>query len=465
MKKTITIGVSILSILLIVSGIGLIVGENVEEKNSLKKADKVITQYLAAIESGDTNAAYKMLANTSTDWLNITEFNKFIDVYTMEEKVSFEIDKKRKLEVQKIIEQKIENLNRYVKSNANAKDKKTLGLKNMLKTLKSKDMVYVPVKRSYIRVVAGKKVTVEDELVYAVVKGKDSRKIFFELNSFEDIRSSYLFGKAQVLTVESMESQNGSQQVNENIEKITKCINYAETLNEKYYLKNATDVKVKIFRAYIDLLRKNHNGAILKLKDAQKIAENKVDILKTKQVLSEVYISMGDYGSALEVLKEAMEVDPESEIMRISYRSVNRLMSDKIESSLTRGWNQLLSTIEKSTEKSKKEVERILKYMALPDADTVINVNSELPDGYYLKGSIYYCLGEFYNAQKELETALSKTSIEDISLKTEIAQTLGLAKVATKNTLDLSSYLKTNPGQIRSLLIREVNINGILDTM
>lgn len=459
MKKLIIIGGVILATIFVLVGSLIMVGENAKGKKAAKNAMSTVNEYLGKMESGDYKGAYEYLAKSSKEWLSVSEFSKFAEVYTMENKVSFEVN----IEKQKSITEKMDKqMKVFIKSGLKSKDP---NIKTMAGTLNGKEFVYLPIKRSYVSVAAGKKTTLSDEMVIALVQSENSYKVYLEMQTFESLRSECFLSKAHSLTVQAMENVNDEAVVNENIPLINKCIEYAKSIKNDYYYKNKVGVRVNIFEAYVKLLKKEYEKAVLKMEEAKTLAQDLKDIIKVKEILSEIYISQGSYSLAVEVLKEAIELDPKNDTLRVSYRSVKRLMFDKVESSLSRGWNQLLSAISDSSEEGKKERNRLLKHIAMPDADVVIAVNEDLPDGYFLKGSIYYCLGELSEAKKYLELALSKTSLEDVVFKTEIAQTLGLAKVKSNKMIDLVSYLDMKPGQLRSLEIRESKINGILDTM
>lgn len=465
-KKMITIGGAVLASILIAVGVGVMVTSNIKVKTSYKNSTALVNKFLSAIESGDTAEAYKAIGSSAQKWLSETEFKKFVDVYTDEDKVSFEIDQSRINEVGAEVEGKLKILKQFAENNNTGDNKEEVAVvQKMLDDISGREMTYVPVKRSYVRTVAGKKTTLSDEIIFAVVEGSESYKLYLEKQTFERLRAKYILGKAHALTVEAMEGVYDEALSSSNIAKIKDCISKATTINEEYFYKNRINVYLKVYESYVELLSKNYTGAVKKIDEAQNIAESDSDIIKVKEIMSEIYLSQGMYSEAANVLKEAVEIAPENEVLRVEYRSVNRLMIDKIESNLSRGWAQLLSVIKDTSEDGKKERNRMLSEVVMKDADAVIKVKEDLPDGYYLKGSIYYCLGNFSQAKSYLEQALSKTSPEDISLKTEIAQTLGLAKVSKTKTLDLASYRSMNPGQIRSLFIREININGILEAM
>lgn len=465
-KKVITIGGIALATILIAVGVGITVSSNMKKKVNFENSTTVVNKFLSAIESKNAEEAYKYLGTSAQKFISVDKLKKFIDVYTDEDKVSFEIDKSRLDKVKAEVESKLNILEQFAKNNATGANKESAAVvQKVLDEISGRDITYIPVKRSYITTVAGKKTTQSDEIILGVVKGSEAYKIYLEMQTFERIRAKYILGKAHTLTVQAMESAYDSSIVEANIVKIKDCISKAASINEEYFYKNKINVYIKVYESYVALLKKDYAGATSKILEAQQVATSKSDVIKVKEIMSEIYLSQGMYSEAVGVLKEAVEIDPKNEVLRVSYRSINRLMVDKIESNLSRGWSQLLSVIKDASEAGRKERERMLNDVVMNDADEVIKVNKDLPDGYYLKGSIYYCAGNFPQAKTYLETALAKTSPDDLSLKTEIAQILGLAKVSKKNTLDLASYRNIKPGQIRSLSIREVNINGILEAM
>lgn len=458
-RKLVIIGGSILAAILIIVGSVMVVADKTKDKNIKKNTISAVTKYLSNIESGEKEKAYEALAKSTKEWLTQSEFERFIEMYTMEDKVTFEIDEARQ---EKATEEVNSYLKQFYKYAEVSKDEKVLATK---KALSERKFVYVPVKRTYMRNVNGKKSTVSDEMILALVEGDTSYKIYFEPQVFETQRMKLYFKKAHTITLEAMQNATDKVTLNENIGVVKKCITYADQGNPEYYHYNRIQVYSQIFKAYVGLLEGKYEVAISSLVNAESIALDTVDIIKIKQIASEIYLSQGLYSKAAETLKAAVDIDPSNDLLRSSYRAVNRLMIDKIESSLIRGWNQLKSSISDTNKENQREMEKQLKYIAMPDADAVIKVKEDLPDGYFLKGSIYYCMGDFSSAKKQLEIALEKTALDDVLFKTEVAQTLGLAKVGNKETMSLSSYLNTNPGQIRSLFIRETNINGILDAM
>ena len=274
----------------------------------------------------------------------------------------------------------------------------------------------------------------------------------------------YVLAKANRSAVEALQYKNSEDIVSKNVQIIDDCIKYAKKVPSSYAEYNNILLEINLLTGYKFLAQGDEKNALVAIKSSYEYATTKQNKTRIKTVEAELYISVGDYASAVEVLSEALEIDPDDLNVRKDYRRVSSMMIGLIESSLSRGWSQLESGIKQE----ESEMKRILSDIALVEANNAIKLNEGAPDGYYLRGNIYYCLGKYNDAISSLEKAIEVSKSEDTIFRTKVAEILGMARIASASkdvVFDADSYKRVLDSEIRSYLFRESEVGGFVDSI
>lgn len=429
----IVIGVVVLSVMIAV-GV-LFMSINKSGNKMTNGMNEVAKAYIQSVNTGEYDKAYEKLSSMSKGYVDLESYSKLMSIMMEEKDTRIEIDESKKA---KQVEQAI-------------------GEQKMIYT-------GVPISRVYVKTLDGVATTIKDELMLGIVDEAGVYKIYIPEETYYDYINQYVVGKANEFAIEALENKNNTNIVTKNAEKIEEYLNFAQKVPSSY--KNYSDVvlQIDLITAYKLLSQGDQNGAINRVKSSYIRAESKEQKLRIYRVESEIYYAAGQYSEAVEVLKEALEVDPNNGDIRRDYRRINSMVIEQIESALTRGWSQLQSAIKQE----EKEMDRILSDIALVEAETAISIKKDAPDGYYLKGNIEYCLGDYQRAIESLEKAVELSKVEDTEFRTKAAEILGMTRVAQASSnkeKDIKSYQSIFNKDLRSLLFRESEVSGIVDTI
>ena len=423
--------------LMVIAGVAIFVSTLSKSNGKLSKSmNQIVNQYVDNISAGNPYKAYEYLSEGTKDYVDQQLFVGYVDAILDEKNSKIIVDETKKV---KIVKEKID---------------------------KSSTIEYtlVPTVRTYTIVIDGKPQQMKDEMKIGVISVKDGYRIYLPKKEFYNEVVKYVLGKANSCAIEALEYKNDPAVVEENIEKIDKYISYARNIPSTYKGYNLVTLEINLISGYKLLVKGEDQNAIDTVKAAYSFADTEESKLRVKIVESEMYFAKGDYASAVNVLKEALEIAPKNSDIRRDYRRINSMMIEQIESSLKRGWSQLESAIKQD----EKEMKRILSDIAMAEATNAIKIKQDAPDGYYLKGNIEYCLGDYTSAIESLTKAIDVADAEDTVFKTKVAEVLGMARIAqasSEKTFDVKSYQQVLDSNIRSLIFRENEVSGIVDTI
>lgn len=431
----ISIGVAVFFIMLTVGILVIGVGKSSNGKMT-KGIEEVVRSYIGSINSGKYDEAYNNLSYMSTGYINQEDFSELMNVFMDEKDIRVEVDE--------------------------TKNVQELSIANGDSSLTCMD---VPINRIYSEPLDGENTVVKEELSIGIIEEEGKYKVYIPEELYYDYVVKYILGKANECAIEALENKNMENIVAENSAKIDQYLNFAQMIPSTYKNYSEVALQIDLISAYKMLAEGDKDNALNKVQSSYSIAETKEQKIKVCRVESEMYYASGQYAQAVDVLKKALdEVDPTNEDLRRDYRRINSMMLEQIESSLTRGWSQVQSAIKQE----EKEMDRILSDIALVEAENAIKIKEDAPDGYYLKGNIEYCLGDYHSAIESLEKAVELSTAEDNEFKTKAAEILGMARVASasnKEERDMGSYQQVFDKDVRSILFRGNEVSGIVDTI
>lgn len=431
----VAIGVTIFSVILTVAILMLSLNGKSGSVKMTNGMNDVARGYVQFINTGEYNKAYEKLSAITRGYVQEQSFSDLMGVIMDEKDARMEIDETKEVK----------------------KEKLKIGDKDI-------ECTVVPVNRMYSNSVDGNITNIKEELVVRLIEEGEGYKVYIPEEEYYDYITVYVIGKANECAVEALRNKNTEKIVTENAEKIDKYLGFAQVVPSSYKNYSEVVLQIDLITAYKLLSQGEQQSAIEKVKASYARAETTEQKVRVYNVESQIYYSIGQYDEAVEVLKEALEIDPNNKSIKESYRNINSIMLGQIEASLNRGWSQVESAIKQD----EKEMDRILSDIALAEAETAISMKKDAPDGYYLKGNIEYCLGDYSTAIQSLEKAVELSQVEDSEFKTKAAEILGMARVAqasNEKERDISSYQRIFNKDLRSLLFRGSEVSGIVDAI
>ncbi len=453
-KKIIYIVIGVLLSLGLIGGIIFFVVNNMKEKNLNQNIMFTVTNYMDAVKTKKWDIAYESLSPEVKGWLSIEEFTVYMEAYMDEENVIFEMDEKR---MQELFNEKANQNQEYINDAVKTKDNSVIA---QAQAYASRSYTYVPVNRIITKGTGDNAESKEDEfdLTVLFIDGKPS--IYFNPEEFYNKKVEALVSKSYDYIIDSMEYNTDVERVTQNIEKIEKYLSQIDKVPSDYRYRDNVIVEINILKAYKYLIKKEMSNAEEYMKTAWGMAQTDDEKIKVKSIEAEIFMAQGKYNDAVSSLKVAVETDEDNNEIKKDYRRVVSMMIDELESKLVSGWAQLKSAL------TQEEVERkrILKDIALVDANAAIIMKEDAPDGYFLRGSINYLLGYKSQAISDLEKALSLAKTDDTIFRNEVSQVLGLAKTTdVKDNEVIKSYGSNLKVDTRSILIRESRLGGLVD--
>lgn len=400
-----------------------------------KSMESAVKGYLEKVNKGQFSESYKSVASTTQGDLSEEKYIELMTILMDEEDARIEINDKKNVTARK----------------------EGLSKKDSIK------VTDIPLTRVYKCNIDGVKQQVQEDMVLSIIEESGASKIYYNFETLNSYIEEYVLSKANRAAVDALQNKSDEKIVAKNLEILDRCVKYADTVSSEYKRYDIVLLETNLMLAYKYFIMGENDNALNYIESAYSSAQTVEDRVRVKRVEAELYKVIGDYDSAVKVLAEALELSPTNVDIRREYRDVNGRMLDNIESSLSSGWVQLRSAIGQG----KKERKRILEDVALDYSESAIKLKTDAPDGYYLKGNILYCLGDYSGAINELEKALEYTKDEDTLFRNKVSEIIGMAKVAANTSeevsFDAKSYSSVYDGDIRSYIFRDNEVGGLID--
>ena len=417
------------------------------KSNTLNKDSKsTIDSYLRELNQGKYEEAYKKLASLNTKNISVTMYSELMNIMLDEKNASFEINDK--------VEPKLVELT--MGGETAEEDKKDKNNKVVL------SVWHIPIIRVYNIVENGETRAIQDDLSIGLIKEGAESKIYYMGETLDDYIEQYVLNKAERAAIIALENKDDADIVSKNVEIIERCLSYAKNVSASYSKLNDIMLSINLIDSYKYLAQGDLQSAITAVKSAYEGAQSLSDKVRAKRVESELYFSVGNNDLAVKALDEGLKLDPTNTDLKKDYGKLNSVMIESLNTPLKSGWDQLKSALEQG----KKERNRILKDIALRYAEEALEVKQDVPDPYYLKGNILYCLGQYSNAISVLEQSLEYTNKDDSTFRDKVSEVLGMAKIAANSTqemkFDKDSYKSVLDSEIRSYIFRRDEVSGVI---
>lgn len=461
-KKIISIAIAGLVGILAVGFGTFFVMKGMKTKSMNQNAKATASNYLEKIRVGNLNDAYAYLSPDVKTWLKEDEYVSCMEAYIDEKGINFNIDNARQKELD---DSKKKEKEIYIEMAKKTEDNELIAQAQAYSKI---EFTYIPVNRVITTSVGGKTKQITDKFDLTIVYNNGVPAIYTTPDEFYIQKMNFVFGKALDYVEDSMEYENDKERVVRNLQKIEQYIKSASVFPDDFKYMDKVVLELSILNSFYKLIQGDYDAAINYLREGESVAVDVEQKVRLKSIESEIYMTQGLYDKALNVMQEALDIDPENEDIRKDFRRVSSMMIDSIEGNLVDGWSQLKSALSQPD----KERYRILDDIAMVSAEKAIKVKEDCPDGYYLRGSINYAKGDSSAAISDLEKALSLAAENDTPFRTEVAQILGLARTTNigdteeeKENKELKAYREIINTEMRSLTIRESKISGLIDSV